>query len=343
MRRLLSISTAALALAAIPARADTAIKIGTVQSFGAVVTYIAKDKGYFKQEGLDVDISFMNSAANLVALLAQNEIQIVEGGVAVGYFNAVGKKLPVIMTSDRVSTPIHHILYLRSDLKGKIKTVAELKGKNVGSNSIGAVTTYELGKVLAKSGLTLDDIELKTLGFPEMIPAMKNGALDATVEIPPFGAAVEEQGIGVPFADVDELAEPSPMTIAASFINTDWAAKNKDAARGFFTAYLKATREYCLAYHNGPNRREIEDIALKNGLDTSIANIEKNPWTGRSMDGSVAMTSVMDQQDWYVKRGLVTDAQPAEKLYTTEFIDYANKKLGAPPTVNPASKLPGCR
>ena len=136
MRRLLSISTAALALAAIPARADTAIKIGTVQSFGAVVTYIAKDKGYFKQEGLDVDISFMNSAANLVALLAQNEIQIVEGGVAVGYFNAVGKKLPVIMTSDRVSTPIHHILYLRSDLKGKIKTVAELKGKNVGKQLV---------------------------------------------------------------------------------------------------------------------------------------------------------------------------------------------------------------
>ena len=121
MRRLLSISTAALALAAIPARADTAIKIGTVQSFGAVVTYIAKDKGYFKQEGLDVDISFMNSAANLVALLAQNEIQIVEGGVAVG--GTIGYLSPeAIAVLQRVSASVlfpHHRCYGDRDFAGR--------------------------------------------------------------------------------------------------------------------------------------------------------------------------------------------------------------------------------
>ena len=61
----------ALAIAA-PAAAQPlqTIKTGTVQSFGAIVTYIARDKGYFKELGIEVDISFMNSAANVVALLA---------------------------------------------------------------------------------------------------------------------------------------------------------------------------------------------------------------------------------------------------------------------------------
>jgi NitT/TauT family transport system substrate-binding protein len=333
----------AVLIAAAPAVAQTKITIGTVQSIGAIATYIALDKGYFKQEGLDVEISFMNSAANMVALLAQNQMQIVEGGVSVGYFNGLEQNLPIIMTSDRVSTPIHHKLLVRMQDRGKITKVEDLRGKNVGSNSIGAVTTYELGKVLAKSGMKLDDVEIKTLGFPQMSPALQNGALAATLNIPPFAAEIEAQGIGFALASVDDLAEPSPMTIAASFVNTDWAAKNKEALKAFFVAYMRATREYCLAYHHGPNRMEVMQIALKNGLDRSVENIDKNPWTGRNMNGAVNMPSVLDQQDYYVKSALVAKKQPAERIYTSEYIDYANQKLGPPPAVNPESKLPGCR
>ncbi len=340
---LLPLAIAGLAAGQAQAQTLTKIKLGTVQSFGAIVTYLARDKGYFKEQGVEVDVTFMNSAANVVTLLARNELQVVEGGVSVGFFNALNQGLPMIMTTDRVSTPIHHILLVRSELKDKIKKVTDLKGMNVGSNAIGAVTTYELGKLLAKFGMTLKDIELKTLAFPQMAPALKNGALAATLQIPPFAAQIENQGIGFPLAKVDELVEPTPMTIAASFVNTDWAAKNKAAMQGFFVAYMKATREYCMAYHNGPNRKEVMQIALKNGLDRSMENLEKNPWTGRNVDGSVNMPSVLDQQEWYLKSGLVKALAPAEKIYTREYIDFANKKLGPAPAMNPASKLPGCR
>ena len=343
MKRLSALVLSATVLAAAPASAQTLIKLGTVQSFGAIVTYIAKDKGYYKEVGIDTDISFMNSAANVVALLAKNELHVVEGGISVGYFNGLEQNLPIIMTTDRVSTPIHHQLLVRAELKGKITKLSDLRGMNVGSNSVGAVTTYELGKMLATAGMTLKDIELKTLGFPQMAPALKNGALDATLQIPPFAAAIEDQGIGFPIAGVDALVEPSPMTIASSFINTDWASKNKELVKNFFVAYMRATREYCIAYHNGPNRKEVVEIALKNGLERTAEALEKNPWTGRSMDGSVHMASVMDQQKWYVQQGLVKREAPAEKVFTREYIDFANAKLGPPPAVNPASKLPGCR
>ncbi len=323
--------------------ADVKINLGTVQSFGAVVTYIARDKGYFKEQGLEVDISFVNSAANAVALLAKGELQVVEGGVSVGYFNGLEQNLPMVMTSDRVSTPIHHKLLVSALNKGKITRITDLKGKNVGSNSIAAVTTYELGKMLSKFGMKLEDVEIKQLGFPQMAPALQNGALDATLQIPPFAADMEDKGIGFPIASVDENAEPLPMTIAASFVNTDWAKANNAAMRGFFVAYIKATREYCLAYHNGANRKEVMQIALKNGLDKSLEDIEKNPWTGRNMDGHANMASVMDQQSWYKDQGMVNKLSMPERVYTSEYIDFANQKLGPPPAVNAASKLEGCR
>jgi NitT/TauT family transport system substrate-binding protein len=325
------------------AQAQTKIKVSSVQNFGAIVAYIANDKGYFKQEGLDVEIVYLNAAADAMALLAQGDFQVVEGGVSVGFFNALARGLPLVMTSDRVSTPIHHMLLAGSQNKGKITDVGDLRGKNIGTNSISAVTTYEIGKVLAASGMTLKDVEIKTLSFAQMIPALKNGALDATMEIPPFAAAIEDDGIGYAVADADDVIKPSPATIAATFINTDWAAKNKEAMRGFFVAYLRATREYCTAYHHGANRAEVMQIALKNGLDHSIDSIERNPWTGRSMDGSVHMESVLDQQAWYVTNGLLAKPQTADRIYTAEYIDYANKKLGPIPPVNPESKLPGCR
>ena len=70
----LQFSLAAFAFAgASPAMAQNKIKLSTVQSIGSVVTYIAQDKGYFKDEGLDVDIVLVNSAAQAVALLAQGD------------------------------------------------------------------------------------------------------------------------------------------------------------------------------------------------------------------------------------------------------------------------------
>ena len=61
------------------------------------------------------------------------------------------------------------------------------------------------------------------------------------------------------------------------------------------------------------------------------------------MDGSVHMESAMDQLKWYVQQGLVKKEVPGERVFTREYIDFANAKLGPAPAVNPESKLPGCR
>jgi NitT/TauT family transport system substrate-binding protein len=315
-----------------PAGAET-IHLTTVQSIGSLATYIAQDKGYFKKYGVDVDIQRLQSAADGVALLATNQIQILEGGISVGFFNGKVRNLPVIMVSDRVSTPIHHKLVVAMRHKDKVKKLTDLKGMTIGTNAAGSVTTYELGKVLVTAGMSLDDIQLKVLGFPQMGAALQNGALDATLSIPPFSEALVHDGFGTTIAEVDKLVDPKPMTIAGVFLNPEWAKAHEKDVENFFKAYMQATRDYCLAYHHGSNRAEVEQIALKNGLGKDIATIQRDPWTGRSLDGRVNMASVLDQQSFYLNRKLVQGATPSEQLFTSAHVDKANAALGAPPKI----------
>src|SRR5258707_13824728 len=69
----------------------------------------------------------LDTAANSIALLAQNQLQLVEGGISAGYFNALEKNLPVTMALDRVSSPLGHNLMLRPDLKDEITRLRDRK------------------------------------------------------------------------------------------------------------------------------------------------------------------------------------------------------------------------
>src|SRR6202040_1823531 len=129
------------ALAGAAAAEDT-IRIGVARSVSNGAELIAIEKGYFKEVGIKVEIDDIDTSANTIALLAQNRLQIVAGGISAGYFNAIEKGLPIIIIADRVSTPIGHNLMLRPDLKDKITSLAELKGKVIASNGAGSVSTY---------------------------------------------------------------------------------------------------------------------------------------------------------------------------------------------------------
>ncbi len=319
------------------------VRIGMARSTSNAAELMAINRGYFKEYGIKLQIELIESSANVIALLAQGQLDMVAGGISAGYFNAIEKNLPVIIATDRVSTPIRHNLMIRPDLKDQVKSFKDLKGKVVASNGTGSVSTYEVGKMLEREGLTIADVEVKVLPFPQMSVAFANKAIDAAIVIPPFVWSLADQKIAVPFGEVDDLVTPTPMTIAVIMLNTDWAKKNTELVKNYFTAWLRGARDYCQGFHGAPIRQEIIDTLVSSGTERRLELLNKYPWPARSANGQVNIASLLDIQAWYVKSKMINSQFPAEKLIDTSYIEHARAKLGPFVVENKDSKLTGCR
>src|SRR5829696_7500398 len=93
----LSFSAALLVLAlatTAPAQPRVPVKIAVVPSIPSASTFLALYKGYFRGAGLDVTIERIDSLSRAVAILATNQVQVGQGGINAGFFNAVADDLP---------------------------------------------------------------------------------------------------------------------------------------------------------------------------------------------------------------------------------------------------------
>ena len=325
------------------AEALTHVVIAAVPTIASGSTYIADSKGYFKDLGIDAEIEKIESVSTAMPLLASGKVQVAQGGLAAAFWNGVAQNMPVIMAFEGGSTPLNHHILVGNSVKEKFKTPADLKGRTVALNAPGSIIGYDLYKVLGSAGLTFKDVDIKYIAFPQMGVALQNGAVDAAVDVPPFGDLVIEKGLGVNWIDTDNYLKPEPVTVVHYVINTDWAKANSDLAHRLFVAVARGTRDYCEAYHHGANRGEVVDIMMKHGVAGDHETLDKFPWQARDPNGRFNMASLLDVQDWYLKEGYIKNKLPPEKLVDPSYAEEAAKKLGPFTLANKADKLAGCR
>src|SRR5689334_2002791 len=82
---------------------EQTVRVGSAKSLASLATVTAVEKGYFKDVGIKVEVTDLDTSTDSLAVVAQNRLQIVGGGLSAAYFNAAEKKLPVTVAFDRVS------------------------------------------------------------------------------------------------------------------------------------------------------------------------------------------------------------------------------------------------
>ena len=336
---------AGVAALAPPARAQQpVVTIATVMSVPSIANFWAAEKGYFREAGVDVRVEVVDSLTKAVALLATNQIQLAQGGLNAGFFNAVGQGLPVVLALESGSTPINHNFFVRTDLRDVIRTPADLKGRNVAVSGAGSLSVYELASLMESVGMRLADVNVKQLAFPQMAPALASKALDVALMVAPFGDRAVTQGIGVPWIDPEEgFLKVLPMTSLVYMSSADWIRQNRETAGKVVRALVRAGRDYCQAYHHGPNRGEMLDMMTRVGIGADRDALDKMSWQARTPDGLVNMASLRDIKRVYNGEGLIEKDPPDDKLVVAELAADAAKSLGPFKLINEASPLKGCR
>ncbi len=136
---------------------------------------IAKEKGYFKEQGLDVTFVAPANPNDPPKIVAAGKADM-----AVSYQHQhqmqVDQGLPLVRIATIVATPLNSLVVLADS---DIRTIADLKGKTIGY-SVGGFETVLLKVMLARAGLQLSDVTLVNVNF-SLSPSLFAGKTDAVI------------------------------------------------------------------------------------------------------------------------------------------------------------------
>jgi len=333
MRTSIFLSLCALSVASLvgTAAAQDVVKVGHLSILADGPIYIAMEKGYFKEANIEIKLESFVSAVPAMAPLASGEIQVVGGGIGPPLFNAYARAFPVRVVGARtrnIAGNSGDTLMVRKDLVGQIRRAADLKGRKVAVNAPGSPLTYLVGKLLESEGMSLKDVDLVSMPWPDMAPAFDKKAIDVGALVDPFSSLYEAKGFGDIWKRASEVIKGTGWEIAVLFYNDDWAKKNPRVANEFMVAYIKASRDMMQAWNRGKNRTEIVDILIKHTRVKDRALYEKMHWGHVDPNGDIIRDSIRDQQEFFAKLGQVPKKVDIDAIIDDRYVKYALQKLG---------------
>jgi len=288
--------------------------------------YVAIERGYFTQQGIDVELIGTPGGLSSFAVLASGRAEVVIGGLGASLFNAAARGLdfkvvgPVHMERPPVSTPL--VVSKKAYDSGEIRSVADLRGKKVSVNVIGSATEFWLHSALLRGGLTIDDVQLVAVNFPEVPAALANGAIAAGLLGEPLATLAEGQG------QIVRLSEDfvNGIQVTAVYYSGDFIRRSPKLATGFMIAWLQASRDL---YGDGYRRDDIARIVEKyTGVPAAVVKKARPPF--HEPDGKMNFNDFKRLQDFFRKRGELTyDKALGPSAYIdTSFVRQAVAALG---------------
>jgi len=227
----------------------------------AVPVYVAQEKGFYRENNVDVDAVFTRGGGENVQAVVSGDAQI---GLSTGMFAVIGafmKKAPIKIAAAEI-TGMDSFWYVAGN--SPIRRFDDLAGKKLAYSRAGSSTHMAVlaisDQLKAKGLKPAEPVSLG--GIPESYTGVRTGQADAGWSVPPFNLDRVEKGELRIAARGDEITALKEITSRVHFINSDYAAKNPDAVRGFFRAHQRAV-EYMLDHKEETTKIWIRKADLK--------------------------------------------------------------------------------
>lgn len=156
-------------------------------SMSMLPVFLAQDKGFFREEGIEPQLVYVGGRLQVPALAA-GEVD----------YSASAE---TVLRAAAQGLPLKVVIYMNSRMAvslvaaPEVKTIAGLKGRSIGVTSIGGSLDYAAREILAKNGLNPErDARFVGLAQSEQMLALSSGSIQAAMLTPPFDSMMEKKG-----------------------------------------------------------------------------------------------------------------------------------------------------
>ncbi|MGA8494868.1 MAG: ABC transporter substrate-binding protein [Xanthobacteraceae bacterium] len=328
-----ALAGATLAMSAAAQAADS-VTVGTGGSASDAPFYIAQDRGYFKDENLDVKLLVLDSGAKVIAPLGTGELDVGSGALSVGFWNALTRGVKFRVVADRGHTEkgyYYQSVFMRKELvdSGAMKSLKDLVGKRMGFAAQGVTSLSLLNEAAKSAGFKFEEVTPVYLSFPSQIAAMQNGALDGSFLIEPQATVAASAGYGVRFMNTDDFYPHQQISVL--FYSEKFTTERADVAARLMRAWLRGARAYNDAIKDGhiagPGADAVVDTMAKS-FNMAPDLVRRMFATAIDPNGDVNAAGIQKDLDFFQKQGWVPGGPKASDFIDMSFARKAAASLG---------------
>lgn len=310
------------------------MSVGILKLTSSAPLFIGIEKGFFKEQGLDLDIQWFDAAHPIAVATASNKIDVGATGITASLFNMVagGQQLSIVADKGREQKGYSSsAVMVRTELWNQgIRKIEDLKGKRIGITQTGSTYHYMIGRLLEEKGLQLTDVELVPLAkLSAVMASLQSGQIDAAILNEPNLSKVVSEGYGKVVVQVGDVIDYQTSGI---FFSPN-LMKDKETGIRFMKAYIKSSRYYHDAVLQlrdgktvpGANYDEVIGIIAKY-TGAPVADIKLGlPYMDR--DGKLLSRDIQTQAEWYSKHKMIEKPVDPAKVANTSLWEEAVRQL----------------
>ncbi|MFO7958043.1 MAG: ABC transporter substrate-binding protein [Candidatus Brocadiia bacterium] len=302
------------------------LKVSTLPflSFGPL--FIAQEEGYFAEQGLEIEFVDLRRTQFGVPALVSGQLDVLAAGMTGGVLNSIARGADVRMVADRchVGYPGQECTWFAALARPELLENGVLQPgpkKLRIATPLDVVHGMMLDRLLADSGLSRADVDVRFVQYPALPDAMASGTIDVAIVGEPWVTRLLDTGRAELWVAGEEVVPGGQ--IGAICYGPRLLREEPDIGRRFMVANLKGVRQY----NRGKTERNLDILARHTGQDREL--LERLCWPNMRDDGMLNVDSVTDFQSWAAERELLDRRLEPEEFWEPAFVQHAAGALGA--------------
>ncbi len=319
---------AAASLIGMPALASTKVKVGALRFTSHAASFVAFERGYFSEAGLDVEFKFFQAAQPMAVAIASGDADYAVTAVSGGLISLAEKGAAKVIggaLSEEPGIDGQKILVSKAAFDAGVTDPSKLDGKTFAVTQSGSSFHYMGSKVAAKEGVSMSYKPLQKVGA--IIGAIKTGQVDAWSIVPHIAKPLAGAGAVHIIGDIADYLPNYQVTTV--FTSADNASGERAKTEAFLKAFSRGADDF--------NAALVDKTAGDDAAEEMVKLIHKYVYADRpyekasvsirngamriNKNASMNVASIQDQIDWFKSEDLIKPSVTLDTLVDKSYVE----------------------